>query len=301
MIASLSDSSLKQYESCFKKWWFFCKTNQLQPFDCSVPKILEFLTSLFNNGAARSTINCYRSAVSLLVGADMARDDRMMRFFEGISKLRPSQPKYESTWDPRIVLDFLSSLSDNEVLSIKDLSMKLICLLALVTGHRMQTFSLIKIENIERRDEFLEIKIPDRIKNSRKSKNQPSLILPYFLENKKVCAASALECYIFRTANIRNKIQRLFLSVRKPYKAVGPQTLSHWVKDILSKSGVDTEIFSAHSTRHASTSAAKRKGLSIDTVRRTAGWTEKSKTFAKFYDLNLTADRTVFAKTILNM
>lgn len=61
---------------------------------------------------------------------------------------------------------------------------------------------------------------------------------------------------------------------------------SRWIKNILAKSGVDTHIYSAHSTRHAATSAASRKGLSVDLIRRSAGWSQSSETFA-----NSTTDR----------
>ena len=37
---------------------------------------------------------------------------------------------------------------------------------------------------------------------------------------------------------------------------------------------VDTSVFTAHSTRHASTSAAKRRGVDLDLIRKTAGWTK---------------------------
>lgn len=264
-----------------------------------MPKIIEFLTELYEKGAAHSSINCHRSAISLLVGPEMAQDYRVLRFFRGIANLRPSKPKYDSTWDPKIVLDHFLSLPCNEQLTIKDLSRKLLCLLALITGHRMQTFSLIKTENIEKQGKSLQIKIPDRIKTSGRNRNQPILVLPYYPKNKKICAASALECYIRRTEETRKGIKSLFITNKKPFKAATPQTLSHWVKDTLTESGINTSIFTAHSTRHASTSAAKRKGLDLDVLRRTAGWTKDSKTFTRFYDLNLTTDKSAFAKAIL--
>ena len=136
-MSSLSNSSFKQYDCCFKKWWNFCKERSLNPFLSSVPEILVFLSELFDNGAAHNSINCYRSAISLLVGPEMATDPRILRFFRGISKLRPSKPKYDSTWDPKIVLKYFTSLPSNEELSIKQLAKKLICLLALITGLRM--------------------------------------------------------------------------------------------------------------------------------------------------------------------
>ncbi|PZC73632.1 hypothetical protein B5X24_HaOG209006 [Helicoverpa armigera] len=79
------------------------------------------------------------------------------------------------------------------------------------------------------------------------------------------------------------------------------QTLSRWIKDTLSLSGVDVSIFSAHSTRHAATSRARRAGVSVDQIRRTAGWSANSATFANFYDRNVIhADPTALARSILN-
>ncbi|OXU18778.1 hypothetical protein TSAR_005755 [Trichomalopsis sarcophagae] len=300
MLASLTESSYKQYNSCLKKWWKFCENMKISPFESSIENILLFLTNIFESGAAHSSINCYRSAVSLLVGPEIAQDDRMKRFFKGLSKLRPSKPKYDSTWDPKIVLDYLSSLSKNEELSLKILTMKLITLFALITGHRMQTFALIKIENVLVTNKHIEIKIPDRIKTSGANRKQSCLVLPFYKKNRKICAASTLQHYLEKTKDLRSNINSLFISHKKPHKKVTSQTLSRWIKEILENSGIDTNVFTAHSTRHASTSAAKRRGIDIDTVRRTAGWTKKSNTFIKFYNLNLTVPSDAFGKAIVS-
>jgi len=181
-----------------------------------------------------------------------------------------------------LILDQLGSC-DNVDLSLEVLSKKLIILLALVTGQRMQTLSLIDIKNIVVREELIEIKIPERIKTSKLGKKQPVLILPFYRENLNICPANTLQYYLERTKDLRMNTSLLFISYRKPHKRA-TQTLSRWVKDILQESGIDTDIFSAHSTRHASTSAAKLKGVNIDAIRKSAGWTEKSTTFTKFYD-----------------
>ena len=89
----------------------------------------------------------------------------MQRFFTGVNRLRPSLPKYHVTWNPQVVLNYLSSWPDNSNLNLIQLSKKLITLLALVTAHRLQTFSLIEVINIEIFDnEIITIKIPARIK-----------------------------------------------------------------------------------------------------------------------------------------
>lgn len=92
----------------------------------------------------------------------------------------------------------------------------------------------------------------------------------------------------------------LFISIKKPHKEVSSQTLSRWIKKTLSDSGIDTTTFDAYSTRHASTSSAKRNGISIDVIKKAAGWTESSKTFALFYNRSLVKDKTLFAKSVLS-
>ena len=64
------------------------------------------------------------------------------KIMKGVFKLRPPKPKYVSTWDGKIVLGTLRTIDFNTV-SLRMLFLKCITLLALATGHRVQTlFSL---------------------------------------------------------------------------------------------------------------------------------------------------------------
>lgn len=177
------------------------------------------------------------------------------------------------------------------------ISKKLTTLLALISGHRMQSFSLIQLENIRISADKIEITIPARIKTSQKNAIQPLLTLPFF-HNKKICAAFTLLCYLDSTTEIRNSVKRLFISTNKPVKEVFTQSLSGWVNEVLTSS-VDTTVFSAHSTRHDTTSAAKRLGVDLDLIKKTAGWNKESKTFAKFYNRIVRSDKQQFALSIL--
>lgn len=116
----------------------------------------------------------------------------------------------------------------------------------------------------------------------------------------KLCVASTLKQYLAKTKEFRNNEKSFFISFRRPYKPVGSQTLGRWIKEVFIKCGIDTDIFKAYSVRHASTSAANRKGLDISVIKKTAGWTANSGTFAKFYNLPLIENRDAFAKTILD-
>ena len=283
--ASLAESTLKQYNSALKAWWSFCAEELLDPYNSSISSILGFLTTLVSKGMTYGSLNTYRSAISLIVPFDLGDNDTVKRFFKGVSKLKPSAPKYKYTWDPTPVLNFLSSWYPHENLSLPKLSMKLAVLLALVTAQRVQTLSKIRISNIILSPSEILIKIPENIKTSAPNKYQPLLSIPYFVDQPNICVASVLLNYLDATRKLRAvEDDYLFITYRKPFKVATSQTLSRWIKMGLTQSGIDTSIFSSHSTRHAATSAALRKGLNIELIRQTAGWTQGSNVFAKFYN-----------------
>ncbi|CAK1602664.1 unnamed protein product [Parnassius mnemosyne] len=298
IISSLSKNTLKQYDSSLRQWWNFCQNNIKDPYKKDIPSILSFLTEKFESGSAYSTINSVRSALSLLFNCDLGNHKDIKRFFDGLYKIRPNKPKYEETWDPAQVLEYLANFYPNINLSLEVLTKKLVMLLMLVTAQRLQTMVLIKIENIKIESSGVKIRIPDLIKTSRKNKFQPLLHIPFFTDNVCICPAQTLIDYLQRTIELRLSVQNLFINFKKPHNSASTHTLARWIKDILSKSGIDTSLFTAHSTRHASTSLANRSGINIDHIRKTAGWTNRSSTFAKFYNKPI-IDQNNFSTCIL--
>ena len=101
-----------------------------------------------------------------------------------------------------------------------------------------------------------------------------------------LCPCSGLKEYELRTQAFRpdaiSEPNKLFLSVINPHKLVSSATLSHWVKDCLLETEIDSQVFKAHSTRAAATSAAVRAGVSIPEIIRLADWTNET-TFKRFY------------------
>lgn len=258
-----------------------------------------FLTEQFNNGAAYGSLNSHRSALALLLGSNITADDQVKRLLKGVYKLRPALPKYTSTWDPQVVLNHVADWMPNRDLPLEKISKKLVVLLALSTGHRVQTLSLIKLKNIVVDSTGVKIGISDVIKTSAAGREQPVLILPYFQENRAICPATIVEDYIHITKNIRSEASsHMILTYKRPHKPATAQSISRWIKQVLGASGVDVSTFSAHSTRHAATSAARAAGLSLDTIRKAAGWTSTSQSFAKFYHRPI-VDESNFARSIL--
>jgi hypothetical protein len=301
MLSSISDNTYKQYNGCIRTWIHYCSNNGYDYENASVSTVINFWAHLFDSGAKYGTINNYRSALSLLLGKTLA-SEKIKRFMKGVFRLRPTAPKYNLTWDPSIVLNYLAQKWPNEDLDLKTLSKKTLTLLALATAHRVQTFSLIRLKNIHMSNSSeIIIKIPDLIKTSRPNSLQPVLRLPYFDEKPEICPARCIEAYINKTNSLRAvENDTLFISFRKPHSKLSSQRLSHWIKETLCKSGIDTSVFTAHSTRHSSTSAANQMGVSLDIIRKTAGWSQSSCIFAKFYNKEIVNDCNQFARVILS-
>lgn len=299
-MASFADNTISQYNSSIKAWWCFCKKYSLDLFDSSPKHVLTFLTEVFESGIGYSSLNTYRSALSIILDKHITRDDSVTRFLKGVYRLRTPKPKYNFTWDPITVLTFLATYFPHQTVNLSDLTTKTVTLLALASAQRIQTLSLIKIKNIFIKEDFILIKITDLIKTSRPGACQPLIKLPFLRENPEICPALALQAYIDITKTLRCEQSKdyLFISIRKPHKNVGAQTLSHWVKKVLERSGIDIGIFGAHSTRHASTSAAHNAGVNLEVVRRAAGWSDSSNVFYKYYKKDVISDSDNFVQSV---
>lgn len=304
VMASFAEKTLNQYSSSLKSWWTYCENNNYDVFNATSTEVISFLTKKFEDGAGYSTLNTHRSALSIILGSRITLDDSIHRFLRGVYRLKPPQPKYAATWDTNDVLNYLCNFypyTDN--ITLEALSHKTISLLAIASAQRMQTLSLIKLKNICVKNDVILIKIPDFIKTSRPGALQPLIRLPFIRENLSICPATVLQAYIEKTSTLRSSDadDHLFISVRKPHKKVCSQTLSHWVKKVLADSGIDISVFGAHSTRHASTSAAHRLGVNLEVVRKAAGWSNSSNVFLKYYnrEVNSSVDND-FAEVIFN-
>ncbi|KAB0798697.1 hypothetical protein PPYR_09690 [Photinus pyralis] len=177
---------MRQYSTGLKRWWCFCASRNMDNTVRDFSRVLLFLSEEFQRGASYGTLNSYRSALAFLLSPAVAVDPDIKRFFKGIQLLRPTMPRYEASWDPQVVLKYLSSLDSNNI-PLPILSQKLTTLIALATAQRLQTLSVIDVRNIIELPSGIEIKIPDRLKTSRHSTFQPILFFPHFRDNPQIC------------------------------------------------------------------------------------------------------------------
>lgn len=209
---------------------------------------------------------------------------------------KPPKPKYLAVWDVTVVFKFLRSLMPLSRLSLKMLTFKTVALVSLATAPRAQTLVHMNIDNMVREKTAIIFLFKDILKTTRVGHSSFSLKIEHF-EDESLCAMHSLLAYLEATKNHRQSSS--VLVSYKTYKPVSTSTIARWLKSVLELSGIDSNVFKAHSYRSASTSAAFSKGCSLKTILETADW-KSDKNFRKFYfrqslsNSNLSFSKAVF-------
>jgi hypothetical protein len=217
---------------------------------------------------------------------------------KGIFKNNPSVPKYQTTWDVQIMLNYLSGLPDIMDLDLKSLTLKLLMLIALVSAQRGQSLHMLDISFMKVAETSYEFALPDHVKQSRPGYNTPSVVLKAYPHDMALSVVYHLKEYLKRTNSLRKNETRLFISYVRPHKRVSRDTISRWIRSTMVSAGIDVSKFSPHSTRMAATSKAKAASVPMDEILQTAGWSS-SRCFDQFYNKPV-SDEGSFALAVLN-
>ena len=129
IVNSKKQSSPVNYNSSWKKWSSWCYSKQIDPFRCPINYVLDFVACLYEEGYAHRSINCYRSAISSfhqkIEGLPVGKHPEVCTLLTGVFNFKPPQPRYSSTWDVQIVLEFIkNNWTDNKSLPNKNLTLK---------------------------------------------------------------------------------------------------------------------------------------------------------------------------------
>lgn len=115
---------------------------------------MDFLTSLYDEGLSYSSINSARCALSAILESPASayptfgEHPDVKRFMKGIFQSRPPLPRYCKTWDVNLVLQYIGSMGNSQELSLKDLTLKFVMLVALTTAQRGQSLQLLDTQNM---------------------------------------------------------------------------------------------------------------------------------------------------------
>ena len=223
-----------------------------------------------------SAINTARSALSSVITPTAHTTFRehplVTRFLKGTFELRPSLPRYSCIWDVGTVLTYLQTFPALKDLTLKHLTLKLTTLLALVTAQRTQTLSKLDTSCMQETQEGIVFTIRDPLKTTRPGKHLAPIEIRSFTSDPRLCPVTHLKHYISTTCALRHDT-RLLISYTRPHKPVTNSTVARWVRSTLQEAGIDVNVFSAHSSRAASTSYSVNAKLPLQDILKAGGWT----------------------------
>lgn len=301
MTAGFSASTRGQYEMHLHKFQEFCVRNNHTSFPVITCRLgIDFLAEMFSAGLSYSSINSARSAISQLTTLSdsphsFGSHPHTSRFLKGVFYLRPPRPRYDSTWDVKPVLAHVAHLETD---CLKNLTLKCVFLLAIVTGQRVQSLAALDIQYMIKSSDKISFMIQKPLKTSKPGKSQRADIHKFSDASRAdICPMLCTLKYLEATRHLRDS-NSLFISYSRPHKPVGAQTISRWISHVLNEAGIDTK-YGAHSVRHASSSKAAALRVPIDRILQTVGWTNEQ-VFAKFYRRTIAGSEKSFAEAVLS-
>ena len=276
-----------QYNVYQRKWLLFACQKGISPFNPPLDQALNFLTHLYHRGLSYSTVNAARSALSQILrlydGVRFGSHQVTCRVLRGIYVNCPPVSRYQSTWDVDVVLQFLKSLSPVKQLSLKDLTLKVVMLILLISCQRVQTLFTLKRSTIKwgQGETSVTFILTEVLKHSRRG-TLGFIHLKQF-DEKCLCVVRAIKEYLARTKDIVPQgTDNFFVSYLKPHGPVTKDRLAGWVRIVLTRAGIDVSAFKAHSVRGASTSKLASLNLPVKAIMAKASWLAES-TFRKYY------------------
>ena len=271
--------SLRAFRRCSERAF-----NSLSP---SLTQVLEYLTHLFESGRSYRTINVNRSALSstlsALDGRGVGEQPLVSKLLKAMYNLRTPKTKYSAIWSAHIVLRNIKELGPSQSLTLKQLTLKSILLLALASFARVSELSTIDFHSLN----FAEDRLSFALMRPRKSQRfgpLASFFINCLPDDQLLCPVRCVREYVKRMEHVRRVGPTgLFIAHKPPHQSVGKSTIARWVKEALTTAGVDTSIYSAHSTRGAAASQAHVDGEPCDRILATASCARAS-TFHRFYN-----------------
>ncbi len=163
IASARAPATRKLYSS---KWGVFeswCFTRAIDPVNCPVGPVLEFLQERLTAGAAATTLRVYVAAIAARRELDeipLGRHRMVSAFMRGVRHLRPVRPTAVPSWDLSVVLEGLvtAPFEPLESASERILTLKVALLLALTSLKRvgnLQAFSVSETSRFLSREQGL--------------------------------------------------------------------------------------------------------------------------------------------------
>jgi len=178
-------------------------------------------------------------------------------------------------------------MKGNTELPLSDLSFKIVTLLGIINPKRGAELTDLDLNHMGKSETTYVFHLVQPTKHFKQGKANDPIEFRRYEENVKICPVNALDTYITRTQEFRerHKTSKVFLSYVSPNKPVSKDTTAGWVSKMLAIAGIDTEKFKPHSKRAASSSKASKRGVPISDILSMGNWSNES-VWQKHYNKN---------------
>ena len=293
-------STLAHYNRYIKNLKEWCEENKVNFPPKSKSDLVNFLCTVADKSQKpNSMLKNYSAALTHLY--DVLNEQNLMtesdikRFVTALVKSGTSEPMTKSKVMPLVKFtEMFESWPDSDKLSIKDLRLKCVTLLAISLMLRPSDIApkgvlynhgddvtlpmIFKEDQIEFVDAGLKCKFLG-IKNDT-SRSGFEVILPK-VENEKIDPVATLACYMERTKSERSLAGgAVLVTLRKPFQAISGSTVSNILSESINLAGLKGQGYSPKSFRPSGATAGVACGHDYDQVRKLGRW----KTVSVFLD-----------------
>ena len=219
--------------------------NQIDPIQCPLKHILDYLAHLYENNFEYRSINNHRSAISAyhceIDGFKTGQHPKVTALLKGVANERPPRPKHNMIWDVEQVLVTLREFPSYKVMSYKQMTLKVTTLLAITSISRRSKLKHLDVKFMEKQNGIYQFQFKNRVKHSRMGKIPPPVIFLPFPRDARVCPVVAIDNYLEMTKSWRTHSteSQFFLCHRTPHKPASKATITRWVKESLTLSGIN--------------------------------------------------------------
>ena len=297
---SIRDNTEKKYNVYWSQFVTYCEEQNIDINNVNIHQILDFLSKLFDRNLSISVIRAAKNAIAQHIHIPpykkLSEHPLMNKYFKGLFNLRPPKQKFGFVWDVNIIFNYFRTLDDNQNLNDKELSYKLVILLLLLGGQRVNTIFWFTTDTMVINDLSITFAPHQVLKHSRPGRKLDVFEYRSYYD-KKLCVVSCLKEYLSRrSVKVQNNTNKLLITYRKPYKEASVDTIRRWIKCVFNICGIYD--FTPHSCRAASTSKAKFEGLDINFILKKACW-DNENTFRTYYDKEIISEDTESMNVLL--
>ena len=156
-------------------------------------------------------------------------------------------------------------------------------LILLVSSQRGQSIHYLDLQHLTIEEDNYSFDVAEHIKTSTPRNPHTRIDIAASEPDSTICPSTCLKAYLKKTKALRKNETKLFISYVRPHKTVSGDTVSRWTKETLRLCGIDTKVFTAHSTTSACVSKANEKNVPVHEIMAKAGW-KSAETFRKYYN-----------------